>query len=319
MRRTSDRFDPTYAGAVAQSVLSGQPRFGGNGGTDVAGPTDRWTKATYASQTLASQDLARLAGDAKLAAVFKQIRSIVGVSESEMARRLGTDITVILDFESGAVEAFPPWPVTARLIERYAAMADVDPSPILARILSLQAQVLPIPAPRPRQALAYGDRPTQPFSPNSAQPQGQPYTQRPGSTTADHPEPYSEPVTAGHAVGFEARSKLRTQATGAPRTLPPDTPDVASEPVSRAKRRRRMRRALTLAIPMGLIAAVFVILQATPRPLYAFASMMPGPLAAPTRSLVDLIVLQSAPVKDGLRWIDMGDPRIRKGDRLPSR
>ncbi len=324
-------FDSILGGSPFQSApgqsVSGQSVFDGIRGYGVATSTDRW--GTGGSNVDRVQSLARLAGDARLAAVFKQIRAVVGVSESEMARRLGADISVILDFEAGAVDAFPPWSITTRLIERYAAMADVDPSPILSRILSLQTPVLVL-GPTPPHRLQYiPSRAQQPAvtPPHTAlvAPAARPNVNSPNSSNVQ-PVAYTPPAApvhdeasvTGRPVGFETRSKLRTTGTGGPR---PQSGSDALNPVTdlgrEARRRRRLRRSLAaFGLPLALIVAVFALLQTAPRPLYAFAALVPGSLATPVRSLVDLIVTQTAPVKDGLRWIDAGDPRLRKGDRL---
>jgi hypothetical protein len=346
MRDASGQTGWTFAGSVPQHYTDGshapfgrtpdggQSSDGGLQGTSAA--TDRWTAAGLHGD--AGRGLARLAGDARLAAVFKQIRAIVGVSEAEMARRLGTDVTVILDFEAGVVDAFPPWPVTARLIERYAAMADVDPSPILARIMSLQTPVLAQPATLPlHQAVApttaasrHDTWPqTGPTTQSSAQAQAysqtRPQSMQPNSAHQQPPSANLAPA-ATQTDGFQTRSKLRTAApTGSRPQAPALSPhEVAAsapaDPDRALRRRRRLRRGVTaLGVPVMLVVAVFLLLQTAPRPLYAFAAMMPGPLMAPMRSVVDTIVYQTAPVKDGLRWIDAGDPRLRKGDRLTGR
>jgi transcriptional regulator with XRE-family HTH domain len=328
MRRASGQhFGPVLGGSPLHSD-SGQSIAGGIRVYDVIAPTDRG--GNRGSTADPAQTLSRMAGDVRLAAVFKQIRTIVGVSESEMARRLGADISIILDFEAGAVDALPPWPVTARLIERYAAMADVDPSPILSRIMSLQSP-MQVGAPvRQRHPYDPGNtvRPALTRSHSLAvEPAARPNA---NGLIGSHSQPASaghrpstareEPSVADRPVGFEARSKLRTGSTGSSRTQPSaeaQTTTPTSDADRIARRRRRFRRSLAaLGIPIALIAAVFALLQTAPRPLYAFAGMMPGPLATPVRGIVDIIVTQTAPIKDGLRWIDTGDPRLRKNDRL---
>jgi hypothetical protein len=56
-----------------------------------------------------------------------------------------------------------------------------------------------------------------------------------------------------------------------------------------------------------------------PAPVYRLISLLPPSLAGPVRNGWDHPVLYMAPRRDGLRWIDVGDPRLRKVDKLPRR
>jgi len=56
-----------------------------------------------------------------------------------------------------------------------------------------------------------------------------------------------------------------------------------------------------------------------PGPIYKTLSQLPASVAEPTRAGLDLFVLYSAPRREGLRWIDVGDPRLRKVDKLPTK
>ena len=60
-------------------------------------------------------------------------------------------------------------------------------------------------------------------------------------------------------------------------------------------------------------------MQVVPGPLYLAVSLLPKQVSAPVRGGVDALVLATAPAKDGLRWIDVGDPQLRKSDKLPTR
>jgi hypothetical protein len=44
--------------------------------------------------------------------------------------------------------------------------------------------------------------------------------------------------------------------------------------------------------------------------------MLPAPIDRPVRALADTIVWATAPMHDGLRSIDVSNPRLRKADRL---
>ena len=85
--------------------------------------------------------------------------------------------------------------------------------------------------------------------------------------------------------------------------------------LARPRRRRRIGRGIVLFASGFVIAGAFYLMQSATRAMYGAVGIMPVALHAPTRSLVDFVVYQTAPVHDGLRWIDVGDPRLRKADR----
>jgi transcriptional regulator with XRE-family HTH domain len=291
----------------------------------------------------AAAALGRYAGDEKLAAIFKQMREIVGVSQSEMARRLGTNVSTLLDFEAGAVTALPSWPETVRIVDRYAELSQVDPSPLLTRLLQLQTlpeepgaarPIVPVRPQRtgPVQALAadptpyvaappYRDpvrsSPAGPMSPmpatmrNLAAPLGPNPTLNP-TFNGSHQVAEQGPAE-DHAAGFDGRSRTRETTVRSARQ--PQTAIVSNPQELAARRKRRRRRTLLVVGPvLGatlLIAAMFM----APRPFYRVAQVLPAPVATPLFLLLDAAVAQTATVRDGLRWIEFDDPRLRKGDR----
>jgi hypothetical protein len=87
-------------------------------------------------------------------------------------------------------------------------------------------------------------------------------------------------------------------------------------PTGEHRRRRRARRLFAVGAPLAVVAVAFYFAQATPAPIYRAITLLPGPLAGGARSVMDGILLYSAPRREGLRWIDVGDPRLRKVDKL---
>lgn len=83
-----------------------------------------------------------------------------------------------------------------------------------------------------------------------------------------------------------------------------------------ARGRRRARRLFALSAPLALVAAVFYLAQAAPAPIYRAIGLLPAPVAGAARAGMDNLVLFSAPRRDGLRWVDVGDPQLRKVDKL---
>ena len=53
-----------------------------------------------------------------------------------------------------------------------------------------------------------------------------------------------------------------------------------------------------------------------PQPVYRAVVLLPGPVEGAVRAGLDYLVLLTAPRRDGLKWIEVGDPRLRKADKL---
>lgn len=105
-------------------------------------------------------------------------------------------------------------------------------------------------------------------------------------------------------------------------TRPPAPPPALLRQRSRAradiprKSRRRARRLFAISAPLGVIAGLIYGALSAPAPVYRAISVLPAPIAGPARAGMDSLLLVSAPRKEGLRWIDIGDPQLRKGDKL---
>jgi hypothetical protein len=90
------------------------------------------------------------------------------------------------------------------------------------------------------------------------------------------------------------------------------------EPVDR-RRSSGVGRLLLLASPPVAAAAAASLAILAPGPTYKLVSLLPPSVAGPARTGLDLLVLYSAPRHDGLRWIDVGDPRLRKVNKQPTK
>jgi len=109
-----------------------------------------------------------------------------------------------------------------------------------------------------------------------------------------------------------------------PPTRPPGPPPAAlrkGRTRTRAPRRRGpgARQILVMGAPPVLVAALVYFASIAPGPFYRAISRLPSPLAGLVRAPLDAVVLYSAPRRDGLRWVDVGDPRLRKVDKLPTK
>jgi hypothetical protein len=102
------------------------------------------------------------------------------------------------------------------------------------------------------------------------------------------------------------------------RTGPPTTPSEQPAERSRSARRRRRRGVALFALsaPLALVALVIGVVQLMPRPVYQAATLLPGSVGGPLRAGLDYLMLFSAPSRDGLKWVDVGDPKVRKADKL---
>jgi hypothetical protein len=225
--------------------------------------------------------LMRPAADPTLAAIFRTMRTVVGGSEVDVARRLGTDVAVIMDLEAGLIDALPPWPQTSRMIERYGALAGVD----VTAVLSAMARMQPPPPPR-ELALAPITSVTRP------QPAPMPQAGPPRTQPASQRRLVAPPAHAAPRPATPVRQRLPALLARAPRWSQP------------------------AAIGLGACLLVYGALWVAPRPLYALASVLPGPIDMPFRGMADAVVHWFAPTQNGLKMIDLADPRVRKSDRL---
>ena len=74
---------------------------------------------------------------------------------------------------------------------------------------------------------------------------------------------------------------------------------------------RAGRTLFAIAVPVGLL----MLLTQTSVLAAAVAQLPPG-MARIVRGAQDYVAVQLAPIRDGLRWIDVPDPRSRRGDKL---
>lgn len=247
-------------------------------------------------------------GDAQIAAIFRQMRAILGLSVPGLARRLGTDMAVVMELEAGLVENLPPWPETVRIIDGYGALTGVDQGPLLSRILLLQTPTTThVSGHAPGHAAGHGSRP--------AQPMPAPIVHE--ATPVTRPHPYPEPRSATYAV---PAPRLPAQVAY-PDAGADDAPADDAPPARRPRRRFRLpspRVAVWLGTPVAVAICVALVAKMAPQVLYSTVEAMPFAIRAPLRPSVDYLVTSTAPVRDGLRWVDAVNPRSRKSDRLPS-
>jgi hypothetical protein len=119
------------------------------------------------------------------------------------------------------------------------------------------------------------------------------------------------------AAGTHVDPPLRT-GHAPPSPPPPILRRERTEGRQPGRTRRRARAMFAVSAPLVAAAAALYIAQAMPAPVYRLIGLLPAPVAGLARSGMDNLVLYSAPRRDGLRWVDVGDPQLRKVDKLQS-
>jgi hypothetical protein len=95
-------------------------------------------------------------------------------------------------------------------------------------------------------------------------------------------------------------------------------PRAAVQAAARGMERARIRR-YEGRRPYGLfavLAATVILLVTQTSVLEAAVSQLPPSVARIVRGAQNYVIVKLAPIRDGLRWIDVPDPRTRKGNKL---
>lgn len=278
--------------------------------------------------------------DAELGQIFLRMRTLLGYTLWDMARAVGGEPTVIADLEAGSLGTLPPWPELTRLINAYAALTGVDASPIFNRILRSQGHFR---HPAVSGGLQSGYGRTQGWD-DQAQPllRGPVYDhallparapQRalppPAARDITPPVPLTRATTVTARTVQTGPAQAAANAPAPAQAVAPAPPGATTTRTNRLKKSglsmmrgigRLVRRRVALIVLFLLLPVSLLLLaRMTPRVLYAAVSPLPGVVRTPLRHGVDAIVALGAPVKNGLTWIDVGDPQIRKADKLPER
>jgi cytoskeletal protein RodZ len=78
----------------------------------------------------------------------------------------------------------------------------------------------------------------------------------------------------------------------------------------------RVGQAARLLIAVSVPVALIVLVTQT-SVLEAAVAKLPPSVKRIVRGAQNYVIVQFAPVRDGMRWIDVPDPRTRRGDKLP--
>jgi hypothetical protein len=218
--------------------------------------------------------------------LFRDLRRALRLSLPDLAIRLGTRIDVVTALERGEIDRLPPWPETVRVVNGFTSLGRIDPRPVLG-IIRAQME---------RGATVVGDRPRRPLR-SLAQAAAQAVGR--AANTAR-----TAASLAWHERGAAALSWIATDA--AERAVPVGMRHTRSWP---------SRTGVLVVLVLSLTVATYIVrntgLEA------AFADLR-TPMFRLVNRAQDYILRQTAATREGLKWIDVDDPRSRRADRLRS-
>lgn len=251
---------------------------------------------------------------ALIARFFIDLRQALRLTVPQAAHYLAVRPEFVEALETGQVEYLPAWPETSAIIMTYTSMADVNGRPVLNAIgtllthLSVPAAPAAEPAfqPRPAMQQQFYDEPrpmVQQQRPHPA-PQQHPAPQPQRSfPVRQMPQPagVSEPDVSQSRLAASSRNLLKAGsaiANGA-RRFPQEAIDSV---------RARPQRALyALSLPLGLL---LILMHSS---IFATISK---PFSLTVQWVSSYMQEHYGPVRDGMRYIEVDDPRTRRGDKL---
>jgi hypothetical protein len=247
---------------------------------------------------------------------FFDLRQTFRLSQAQAARQLATRPEIILALETGDVRALPPWPETCRIVRGYTALAGLDPRPVLHLLEMLQT----LPAHAPMRALAPPAR-----NANAAGPAAPSAASAPRARATAPSLPATGrgvPAVIEHR-GPPRRLSERVRAERAraePEPVEPESYEDDDRPglfgfaggmLLQVMPGRSLRALLALSVP---VAIVVLLIQTSV--LEAAVAQLPPSVARIVRGAQNYVIVQLAPIRDGMRWIDVPDPRSRRADKL---
>lgn len=241
---------------------------------------------------------------------FIDLRRALRLTLPQAAEYLQVRPEVIEALETGHVEYLPDWADTSAIVMTYTSMAGINGRPALNAIgqlisyLSSFAPVQSLPAasdypPAQAQAQAQAYSPprarAQPFPHSQPSPRSEPRSRsgNPATAPRDRQSGRQGSVQAGNFM--RAGSAI---ANGAKR-LPQEALDQF---------RRRPQRALyAVSLPLGLM---LLMLHSS------IFETVSKPFGSAVRWASSYFQEHYGPVRDGMRYIEVDDPRSRRGDKL---
>ena len=247
----------------------------------------------------AAAQFSKRAGDPMLdvSPLLSGVRKAQGQSEAMLAGRLGTSADVVRALEAGQLASLPPWPETHRIVEKWLADAGFDPRPALVNLERVFAARSSVPA---------------------AKPAGPSYRGQSGAAHRHGNGAKSLSRLSGEVGDTGGRSRRALLSLLRPPRLRLD-----------AARRALSRRPSLFSVGFGLppsrsarilaLVIVLVVLGGTASQTQVVAgalAKLPAPAERAVRSISDFFAVRFAPLRQGHRWIEVDDPRSRRGDKL---
>lgn len=213
-----------------------------------------------------------------VARYFSDIRARLGLPVEELARRLGADPRTLAALEMGSITALPAWVEVERIVRHYLDVLGLDPAPALRVIAAAIAET--------RLAAPQGSAGALP-PPHQA-------------SEFDDEDMVGETDVADPPSSWLSRARSSLLAT------------VAIPALGRDRIRGTLRTAAVIGIMVTIAGGTVLAAQTAIRKM----NHLPGPAASFMRSASDSVLTLFAPKREGLRWIEVEDPRSRRGDKL---
>lgn len=221
--------------------------------------------------------------DAEIARLFQELRHYLNLPVADIAAALRTEPHVVLFLEAGRIDLLPPWAETTRVVRGYAALAGIDADAVLQRL-----------AVQPSR-MARAQSATDVVTEAVPAPAAERIVQRLMSRGAS-----GEAGLAGLSLPSFGRSWGQVKQS------------VGGLSARVRSARHPVRWVLGVAVALVIVAST-----TAPGMLQASVGGLSSPISGLVRALSDQLTLASAPVREGHRWIEVDDPRQRRGDKLP--
>jgi hypothetical protein len=247
---------------------------------------------------------------AEAAQLFRGLRSVLKLTLEGVADRLSTGPHIIEALESGRIDALPHWPETQRLVCAYTDLAGCDPAPVLAVLkaeIERRNEVL-------RAALVEVQHKTVPPSPAAVVAQ----LDKPVNVEAQGQEPPSGPRWRKGRGGrpVPVGRQVEGSATQAPHRKVRASLAGLSRPIEFGASAVKASRGIRVGLIGSGLVLILVMALCQPGLINLVSTRLPDPMARGLRSVHDYLLLRLAPEREGLRWIEVDDPRARRTDKL---
>jgi len=233
--------------------------------------------------------------DPEIARLFSELRSFLALSVPAAAGRLGTHPGVIAALETGRLDLLPPWSETARVVSAYILLAHLEPRPALDRLARQMGVVRTANAPVPQVA----------------------YNARLHAHSQVAREEAATPVA--RILGRLSQAAIRAQERARSPSLLSEWAHHLRETAHGLAATMRGARAPVRWVVVGALGLIILGSAAPSAVLQASVTGISQPISGLWRSLNGQAAEVRVRLREGLKWIEVDDPRQRRSDKLPSR